>query len=133
MLPLERLLGCTAVELGLGECLEGESARTMELAFPGASGRWSMRRGSFRQGGLPHQLVVLSDLSRTLRDEERQAWQRLIRVLGHELNNSLAPIQSVAQGLESGLNALRNEGDSVQPEVNRVLMDDLQQGFGIIR
>jgi signal transduction histidine kinase len=78
-------------------------------------------------------LVVLSDLSRALRDEERQAWQRLIRVLGHELNNSLAPIQSVAQSLESGLNALRNEGDSVQPEVNRVLMDDLQQGFGIIR
>ena len=97
--PIERLLGSTAEELRLAACLGGESARTMELAFPGASGRWSMRRGSFRQGGLPHHLVVLNDLSRTLRDEERQAWQRLIRVLGHELNNSLAPIQSVAQGL----------------------------------
>jgi two-component system, NtrC family, nitrogen regulation sensor histidine kinase NtrY len=131
--PVERLLGFTAGELGLGASLEGEAVRTMELTFPGGSGRWGMRRGSFRQAGLPHHLVVLSDLSRALRDEERQAWQRLIRVLGHELNNSLAPIQSVAQSLESGLNALRNEGDSVQPEVNRVLMDDLQQGFGIIR
>lgn len=129
--PTERLLGFTAAELGLGTCLEGDAGRTMELTFPGGSGRWGMRRGSFRQAGLPHHLVVLSDLSRALRDEERQAWQRLIRVMGHELNNSLAPIQSVAQSLESGLNSLRNEGD--QPGVNRALMDDIQQGFGIIR
>jgi len=130
--PVERLLGFTAAELGLGACLEGDAGRTMELTFPGGSGRWGMRRGSFRQAGLPHHLVVLSDLSRALRDEERQAWQRLIRVMGHELNNSLAPIQSVAQSLESGLNSLRNEGD-LRPEMNRALMDDIQQGFGIIR
>jgi two-component system, NtrC family, nitrogen regulation sensor histidine kinase NtrY len=130
--PVERLLGFTAAELGLGASLEGEPVRTMELSFPGGSGRWGMRRGSFRQAGLPHHLVVLSDLSRALRDEERQAWQRLIRVLGHELNNSLAPIQSVAQSLESGVNSLRNEGD-LQPETQRALMDDIQQGFGIIR
>jgi len=131
--PVERLLGFTAAELGLGASLDGESARTMELTFPGGSGRWGMRRGLFRQAGLPHHLVVLSDLSRALRDEERQAWQRLIRVMGHELNNSLAPIQSVAQSLESGVNSLRNEGDNLQPEVQRALLDDIQQGFGIIR
>jgi two-component system, NtrC family, nitrogen regulation sensor histidine kinase NtrY len=130
--PVERLLGFTAGELGLGASLEGEAVRTMELTFPGGSGRWGMRRGSFRQAGLPHHLVVLSDLSRALRDEERQAWQRLIRVMGHELNNSLAPIQSVAQSLESGVNSLRNEGD-LRPEMNRALLDDIQQGFGIIR
>jgi len=130
--PPERLLGFTAAELGLGGSLEGDSVRTMELTFPGGSGRWGMRRGLFRQAGLPHHLVVLSDLSRALRDEERQAWQRLIRVMGHELNNSLAPIQSVAQSLESGLNSLRNEAD-LPPEQNRALMDDIQQGFGIIR
>lgn len=131
--PVERLLGFTAAELGLGASLEGEPVRTMELTFPGGSGRWGMRRGSFRQAGLPHHLVVLSDLSRALRDEERQAWQRLIRVMGHELNNSLAPIQSVAQSLESGLNSLRNEADNLHPEANRALLDDIQQGFGIIR
>ena len=130
--PTERLLGFTAAELGLAATLEGEPARTMELAFPGGSGRWGMRRGSFRQAGLPHHLIVLSDLSRALRDEERQAWQRLIRVMGHELNNSLAPIQSVAQSLESGLNSLKNEGDRV-PEETRPLLDDIQQGFSIIR
>jgi nitrogen fixation/metabolism regulation signal transduction histidine kinase len=130
--PLERLFGSTAVELGLAGCLEGESARTMDLAFPSASGRWSMRRGSFRQGGLPHQLVVLSDLSRTLRDEERQAWQRLIRVLGHELNNSLAPIQSVAQGLESGLNAA-NQLPELQAGPAAPILQDLQEGLAIIR
>jgi nitrogen fixation/metabolism regulation signal transduction histidine kinase len=130
--PLERLLGFTAAELGLGACLESDSARTMELSFPGGSGRWGMRRGLFRQAGFPHHLVVLSDLSRALRDEERQAWQRLIRVMGHELNNSLAPIQSVAQSLESGLQALTSAPDP-QPQANAALLDDIRQGFSIIR
>jgi nitrogen fixation/metabolism regulation signal transduction histidine kinase len=130
--PIERLLGFTAEELGLGACLEGDPARTMELNFPGGSGRWGLRRGSFRQGGLPHRLVVLSDLSRTLRDEERKAWQRLIRVLGHELNNSLAPIQSVAQGLESGLASAAKSSD-LQSESSAAILDDLRQGLGIIR
>jgi len=49
---------------------------------------------------LPHELLVLTDLSRTLREEERRAWQRLVRVLGHEMNNSLAPIKSIAGSLE---------------------------------
>jgi len=129
--PIERLLGFTAAELGLGAALDGEPARTMELSFPGGSGRWGMRRGSFRQAGLPHHLIVLSDLSRALRDEERQAWQRLIRVMGHELNNSLAPIQSVAQSLESSLYFL-NAQDS-QAEASPALLEDLRQGFGIIR
>ena len=130
--PLERLLGFTAEELGLGACLAGEPVRMMELAFLGSSGRWGLRRGSFREGGWPHHLVVLSDLSRTLRDEERKAWQRLIRVLGHELNNSLAPIQSVAQSLESGLlAATRSSG--VQGDSLGAILDDLRQGLGIIR
>ncbi|MGA8151825.1 MAG: ATP-binding protein [Terriglobales bacterium] len=96
----ERLLGKSAEELGLLECLEGESARTVEKTFPGQSGRWGFRRSVFRQGGKPHYLIVLADLSRALREEERQAWQRLVRVLGHELNNSLAPICSISASLE---------------------------------
>jgi len=130
--PEERLMGFTAQELGLGASLEGEAAHTMELTFPGGSGRWGMRRGTFRQGGLPHHLVVLSDLSRTLRDEERKAWQRLIRVLGHELNNSLAPIQSVAQGLESGLLSA-SKSSELQGESAASILEDLRQGLGIIR
>ena len=99
----ERLVGCTAAELGLEACLEGEALRTVELTLPGGdvsrSGRWLLRRSSFRQGGLPHELVVLSDASRALREEEHAAWRRLVRVLSHEINNSLAPISSVAGSL----------------------------------
>src|SRR5579859_3695537 len=95
----DRILGRRAEELGLAECLRGEAPRVQELEFPVAKGRWEVRRGSFRQEGKPHQLLVLADVSRTLREEERQAWQRLIRVLGHEINNSLTPIRSVAQRL----------------------------------
>ena len=129
--PSERLLGFTAAELALAGCIEGESARTVELSFPGGVGRWGLRRGSFRQDGLPHDLIVLSDLSRTLREEERQAWQRLIRVLGHELNNSLAPIQSVAQSMESNLQ--RAQIDTPPSSKIDVVLDDLRQGLAIIR
>ena len=97
--PAERLVGRSAMELGLADWLDGEAARTIECAFPGGSGRWEIRRSDFRQGGLPLQLLVITDLSRALREEERQAWKRLIRVLGHELKNSLAPIRSIAGSL----------------------------------
>jgi len=77
--------------------------RIEDVAFPGGAGRFEVRRTTFRQDGVPHQLLVLADVSRPLRDEERQAWQRLIRVIGHEINNSLAPIKSIAGSLESML------------------------------
>lgn len=99
----ERALGRTAAELGLADWLEGETARTVDRSFRGQSGRWGIRRSEFRQDGLPHQLLVISDLSRALREEERQAWQRLVRVLGHELNNSLAPVHSIADSLATML------------------------------
>jgi two-component system, NtrC family, nitrogen regulation sensor histidine kinase NtrY len=99
--PAERLLGRAAAELGLAECLEGEVPRTSQMVFPGGLGRWGISRSTFREEGKPHDLLVMTDLSRALREEERQAWQRLLRVLGHELNNSLAPIRSIAGSLES--------------------------------
>jgi signal transduction histidine kinase len=69
--------------------------------FPGGFGRWELRRGSYRESGVPHQLIFLSDLTRTLHEEERLAWKRLLQTLRHEINNSLAPIQSVAQSLQT--------------------------------
>ncbi len=97
--PSEQLIGRTVGELGLADCLSGEPVRTIHAGFGGSMGRWGMRRNSFRQHGQPHKLLVLADLSQTLREEERQAWQRLLRVLGHELNNSLAPIRSLSGSL----------------------------------
>jgi nitrogen fixation/metabolism regulation signal transduction histidine kinase len=96
------LLGRTSDELGLSQCFDGHQHHgpyTVQMNFPGGVGRWEIRCGTFREGGMQHQLLVLTDLSKTLREEERSAWQRLLRVLGHELNNSLAPIKSVAGSL----------------------------------
>lgn len=102
----ERLLGRDAGGLGLADVLDGGPRRIVAKTFPGGFGRWEIRRSAFREQGLPHELLVISDLTETLREEERQAWKRLLRVLGHELNNSLAPIRSMASTL-SGLLARR--------------------------
>ena len=71
------------------------------LRCPERSGRWGVRRTHIRQGGRSHTLLVLTDLSRTLREEQLVAWQRIVRVLSHEINNSLAPIQSIAHTLRA--------------------------------
>jgi nitrogen fixation/metabolism regulation signal transduction histidine kinase len=90
------LIGRSAEDLGLDAMLREPSGRIVAHVFPGGGGRWEVRRRTFREGGKPHELLVISDLSRALREEERQAWQRLVRVIGHELNSSLAPIKSMA-------------------------------------
>ena len=99
--PIDKLLGRKASDLGLSECLDAHEDAPLTLTFPGGSGRWGVRRSTFREHGMPHELLVLTDLSRTLREEERRAWQRIVRVLGHEMNNSLAPIKSIAASLET--------------------------------
>jgi nitrogen fixation/metabolism regulation signal transduction histidine kinase len=97
----ERLLGQTAQEIGLESCLDGPEQNTLQVSFPGGAGRFGVRRTRIRERGLPLELVVISDLTRALSEQELQAWQRLVRVLGHELNNSLTPIKSIAGSLAS--------------------------------
>src|SRR5436190_3457269 len=121
--PAERLLGRRAGELDLADYLTGEAPRVINTAFPGGVGRWEIRRSQFRQGGRPHALLVLSDLSQPLREEERQAWQRLIRVIGHEMNNSLAPIKSIAGSLATIVEREPPPSD---------WRDDVQRGLGVI-
>ncbi|MGI8499321.1 MAG: sensor histidine kinase [Gemmatimonadaceae bacterium] len=123
--PGERLIGLSSAALGLAPYLHGPAPRTIDVAFPGGSGRWEVRRTSFRQGGLPHTLLVLADLSRALREEEQEAWQRLIRVLGHEINNSLAPIKSIADSLERMLGRLALEAGGETAA-------DFRQGLAVI-
>jgi PAS domain S-box-containing protein len=121
--PIERLLSRTADALGLAAFLTGDSPRVHDLVFPGRSGRWEVRRTTFRQDGRPHTLVVMSDLSKTLREEELLAWQRLVRVLSHEINNSLTPIKSIAGSLLSLLDRSPRPPDADE---------DLRGGLGII-
>jgi two-component system nitrogen regulation sensor histidine kinase NtrY len=98
--PAADLVGRHAGELRLAAYLSGETPRLIEQPFGPASGRLEMRRSSFRRDGRPHHLLVFADLSRALREEEQQAWQRIVRVLSHEINNSLTPIKSIAHSVK---------------------------------
>lgn len=121
--PAGRLIGQYAADLRLAACLEGEPQGTLQAVFPGGAGRWGMRRSRIRERGLPLDLLVITDLTQALSEQELQAWQRLVRVLGHELNNSLAPIKSIAGTLESLL------GREPLPEDWR---QDMRRGLGVI-
>ncbi len=121
--PAERILGASAAELGLDACLEADAPQIFQKTFPGAAGRWGLRRSSVRERGLPLQLLVLSDLTQPLREQELQAWQRLVRVLGHELNNSLTPVKSIAGSLTSMI---------AREELPDDWRDDMRRGLAVI-
>lgn len=121
--PSKAVLGSSAADLRLQEGLVGHAPRTMEVNLPGGQGRWELKRTVIRQEGAPMKLLVLSDLSRALREEERLAWKRIIRVLSHEINNSLAPIKSIASSLRKLVS-----GDSSQGRLGH----DLSRGLRVI-
>ena len=122
--PSERLLARSADELGLADCLGGATPRSLDITFAGGAGRWDIRHTTFRMGGTQQRLLVLSDLTQTLREEERQAWKRLVQVLRHEINNSLAPIDSLAGSLATLLTREPRPDD---------WDTDLQEGLQVIR
>jgi nitrogen fixation/metabolism regulation signal transduction histidine kinase len=118
----EEIVGHRAADIGFDSALSLDEG-IRDLSFPGRSARWEVRRRQFWQGGQPHELLVLADVSQPLREQERQAWQRLIRVIGHELNNSLAPIKSIAASLGGLLGRDPLPADWRQ---------DVQRGLGVI-
>jgi two-component system, NtrC family, nitrogen regulation sensor histidine kinase NtrY len=143
--PAERVVGQLAADLGLAEALEGEPSRSFRGVFPGdpesggptgsagsSGGPWALRRSTFREGGRPLQLLVLADLSRALRQEERGVWQRIIRVLGHELNNSLTPVKSMAATLISLLDK-DPRPDDWESDVRRGLRVISERSEGLAR
>ena len=101
----DALFGLTAEEVGMAGLVEGAPVTSETHSFPGRAGRWQIMRESFREAGRQFQLLVITDLSQALREEERRAWRRLIRVIWHELNNSLAPIKSVIETSRDALYA----------------------------
>lgn len=121
--PAERLLGARADDLHLANCLAPDAPRTFQHSFPGGAGRWGMRRNIVREHGLPLELLVIADLTQPLREQELQAWQRLVRVLGHELNNSLTPIKSIAGSLATMIARERLAED---------WRDDMRRGLAVI-
>jgi two-component system nitrogen regulation sensor histidine kinase NtrY len=120
----EKAVGCSAEDLRLESIVRGPAPRTVELSHPGGTGRWEVRHSIVRQEGQRLDLLVLSDLSRALREEEREAWKRLVRVLSHEINNSLAPIKSISASLRQML-ARHPYPDGWE--------EDLSRGLDVIR
>jgi two-component system nitrogen regulation sensor histidine kinase NtrY len=116
------LVGQPATALGFDEYLVGEPHRLVDRAFGGKRGRYEVRRAIFYREGRPHHLVVLADLSQALREQEQAAWQRIVRVLSHEINNSLTPIKSIAHSLRRILDRA--------PEFPRTA--EVQQGLSLI-
>jgi len=101
-------IGRSAQELGMDELLSAPDESTR--LFGATSARWLVRRANFRQDGAPHVLLLLADVSTPLQEEEQTAWRRLVRGLGHELSNSLAPIKSIAGSLLARVDGLGNDG-----------------------
>ncbi len=120
--PSARLLGANATDLRLDAYLEGPVPRLIDRPFGPESGRLELRRSTFRRDGRPHHLLVFADLSRALREQEQQAWQRIVRVLSHEINNSLTPIKSIAHSIRRML--------SRAPDLPRA--SEIQEGLSLI-
>lgn len=120
---VEQLTGRSAATLGLGDLLHGPSPQVYDRGFPERAGRWEVRRTVFRQDGRPHALLVIADVTKSLREEELQAWQRIVRVLSHEINNSLAPIKSLAGTLQGVVARGRDDAEAAE---------DMRRGLGII-
>jgi two-component system nitrogen regulation sensor histidine kinase NtrY len=102
----------------LGALLDARTQRSVTLEAPGGPETFELRRGVFHRAGERYHFVLLSSSERVRREEERVAWQRLVRVLGHEVNTTLTPIQSLAG---TCLSLLRARADS-PPQVERALL-----------
>ena len=120
--PAAKLLGRGAADLKIATCLEGETPRLLDRPFGPESGRLELRRSTFRREGKPHQLLVFADLSRALREQEQEAWQRIVRVLSHEINNSLTPIKSIAHSIKRMLSRVPNlpRAEEIQDGLNLI-------------
>lgn len=103
--------GHTATEVGLEEFFQDDTRSRIVTSLANRSGRWQITHGTFRESGLAQHLLIISDVRQALREEERLAWQRLIRVIGHEVNNSLTPIRSLATTLQESLSAALTPGN----------------------
>lgn len=120
-----QLLGLSYHQLHLAPLAEAAPGSLVEFTFPRRGGRWEVRRNVFRKGGSRLTLLLLNDLSRTLREEERQAWQRMIRVISHELNNSLSSIISMAE-------TLQDHPDSLSPQsIKKASSIIAERGYGL--
>ena len=80
----------------LREALKGDGDTLFTMEIGGEPEVYHLSRRGFVLNGQPHELVLLKQLTRELAAQEVIVWKKVIRVIAHELNNSLAPIRSLA-------------------------------------
>lgn len=123
-----------ALLAGADEALQEAFARGGDAMF--TAGReddediYHLSRRTFRLNGRPHELVLLRQLTAELRRQEVQTWKKVIRVISHELNNSLAPIASLAH---SGAELLRRGQHDRLPNALATIEERARHLEGFIR
>lgn len=119
------VLGRDAAELDLMALFQLTSGTIHACTFCGQPGRWQITHAVLRSRGQAGRLLLVQPMERALRDEEAQAFRRLLRVLSHEINNSMAPIASMADTLQRMLSA-RDGRPGTELDA------DLRHGLGLI-
>lgn len=118
----EALIGLEFARSPLAGLPLAAEPRLLDYRFPGGESRWQVSQQYYRHQGQPSRLIFITDLKQVLVEQETAAWQRLIRVISHEVNNSLTPITSLCQTLVGILDNPAGE----------LYANDVRDGLGVI-
>ncbi|MBL4631293.1 MAG: GHKL domain-containing protein [Paraglaciecola sp.] len=90
-------------DLAIGKIINIAQSGIINFEQPQLKGEHFLFKESFLSDGKQHQLFLITSAQRLLLEKERKSWQSLLRVLSHEMNNSLTPISSVSQSMKQKL------------------------------
>ncbi len=113
--------------LGLQNIIAGEHRKVVEFEIEHAKKKVYIYTDEYFENGVKHKLIFITDIQSILRDEEYLVWQKLLRVLSHEINNSLAPIASISETLTRLL-----KQPITQNYFEQELKADVQDGLSVI-
>jgi len=129
--------------LGLQDVLTHESRQVTEFEIKAHKKKVFIHTDEYFEQGDRHKLVFITDIQKLLHEEERQAWQKLLRVLSHEINNSLTPIASLSdtlirlivnqKSLMTEQTISENNSSAGNSSIdNTELFEDLEEGLAVI-
>jgi len=114
----------TLADVNLAQVTQLKSNSIEKLTLGSRTARWHIFKDGFRDQGQQHTLYIFSDLDLLLSQQEQEAWKNLVRVLSHEINNSLAPIISLASTLDKL---------TARSDIELDDKEDIQSGLKIIQ
>ncbi|PCI76728.1 MAG: PAS domain-containing sensor histidine kinase [SAR86 cluster bacterium] len=127
--PSEKLVDKKLQDTVLQGLLSEDGSQLIDFEFPGATGRWQVNQQQYRHHGKPGKIIFITDLKQVLSEEEISAWQRLIRVIAHEVNNSLTPIISICQTLGDHLDMLESTPESADSKEGLAVIEERAKGL----